>query len=83
MTTIENGGEILDAVIKAIEKAAKIEITEQMYDTNLFSMGLDSIKAIQIVNDLEDTLDIVIDDSNLPKFTTISNIAGFISKMRV
>lgn len=81
MTGRPQDSEILEAVIRAIEKAAGTTITEDMHDTSLFALGLDSIKAIQIVNDLEDSLDIVIDDSNLPKFTTIANIAAFISGM--
>ena len=42
-------------------------------------LGLDSLKAIQVVNQLEDDLDIMIDDVHLQKFTSIDAIASFFS----
>ncbi len=73
--------ELLQLVIDTIFKTTKIIITEKDYDTNLLQLGIDSIKAIQIVNDLEDELDIMIDDSNLKYFVTINAIAEFFDSL--
>lgn len=69
--------ELVQKVVSAIKNVAKIEIPAEKFDENLFSLGLDSIKAIQVVNMLEDDLDIMIDDIHLQKFTSINAIADF------
>jgi acyl carrier protein len=74
--------ELLDKVVAAIHVVTGISIGPDDYGTNLFQMGLDSLKAIQIVNQLEDDLDLMIDDVNLPKFTSIEAIAAFFENMR-
>jgi acyl carrier protein len=82
MTQGKTKDELLQLVIKTISEVAKIEITENQYEENLLTLGVDSIKAIQIVNELEDELDIMIDDSNLKYFNSIQAIADFIENMQ-
>lgn len=69
--------ELITKIVETIAKVAKINITPEKYDVNLFALGLDSIKAIQIVNILEDELDLMIDDNDLPKFTSINAIIEY------
>lgn len=73
---------LIAMIVEAIAKIAKISITPEKYDKNLFALGLDSIKAIQIANRLEDELDLMIDDSDLPKFTSITAIADYFDRLK-
>lgn len=73
--------ETLALVLATIERVGKIKLTEAQYDDNLLRLGIDSIKAIQVINDLEDELDVVIDDSQLRHFTSIRAIAAYIETM--
>ena len=69
--------ELVERVVAAIRTVAGIEIPPEKYGENLFALGLDSLKAIQVVNALEDDLDIMIDDVHLQKFTSINAVADF------
>ncbi|PKL47231.1 MAG: acyl carrier protein [Candidatus Riflebacteria bacterium HGW-Riflebacteria-2] len=68
--------ELIEKIVAAIKKVSGISIAPEKYGDNLFALGLDSIKAIQVVNMLEDELDLMIDDAHLPKFTSINAIAA-------
>jgi acyl carrier protein len=69
--------QLIDLVTETILAVTRLPITPDQYDRNLMELGLDSLKAIQVVNTLEDRLDLMIDDSNLRRFTTINAIADF------
>jgi len=70
-----------ELVTETIFKVAKIRIPPDKFGANLFQLGLDSLKAIQVVSDIEDYLDVMIDDSHLRKFTSIDAIADFFDSL--
>jgi acyl carrier protein len=73
--------ELVAKVVAAIRAVTGMAIGPEQYGTNLFQLGLDSLKAIQVVNLLEDDLDLMIDDVHLGKFTSIDAIAAFFEGM--
>jgi len=73
--------ELVKLVTEAIFATAKITVRPDQYRENLFQLGLDSLKAIQVINTLEDRLDLMIDDSHLRKFTSIEAIADFFESL--
>lgn len=73
--------ELIDIVTDAIFTVAKLKIAPENYAANLFQLGLDSLKAIQVINSIEDRLDIMIDDSQLKRFTSINAIADFFESL--
>lgn len=73
---------LIEKIVAAIKKVSGISIAPEKYGDNLFALGLDSIKAIQVVNMLEDELDLMIDDAHLPKFTSIDAIAAHFDKIK-
>ena len=72
---------LVEMVTEAIFEVAKIRIPPDRYGSNLLQLGLDSLKAIQVLNILEDRLDVMIDDSNLRRFTSIDAIADFFDSL--
>ncbi|MBF0545608.1 MAG: acyl carrier protein [Candidatus Riflebacteria bacterium] len=73
--------ELIKLITETLFTVAKIKISPQQYEQNLFALGLDSLKAIQMLNLLEDRLDIMIDDSNLQTFTSIKAITDFFDSL--
>lgn len=69
--------ELIKKVVEAIRGVSGIQISPDKYGENLFDLGLDSLAAIQVVNQLEDELDIMIDDVHLQKFISIDAITKF------
>lgn len=69
--------QLIALVTETIFEVAKIRIPPDQYGADLFQLGLDSLKAIQVVNNLEDRLDVMIDDSHLRRLTSIHAIAAF------
>ncbi|MBU1109328.1 MAG: acyl carrier protein [Candidatus Riflebacteria bacterium] len=74
--------QLIEKIVAAISKVAKITIPPEKYGENLFQLGMDSIKAIQVVNILEDELDLMVDDAHLPKFTSIDAIAEHFDNLK-
>ncbi|MCK5073905.1 MAG: acyl carrier protein [Bacteriovoracaceae bacterium] len=64
--------ELLEHLISSIKKNAEIVIEEKDFDTDIVELGIDSIFAIEIANDIEEFLDIVIDDRDIGKFRSIN-----------
>ncbi|MFZ2955739.1 MAG: acyl carrier protein [Candidatus Ozemobacteraceae bacterium] len=73
--------ELITLITETLFTVAKIKLSPQQYEENLFSLGLDSLKAIQMLNNLEDRLDVMIDDSNLQTFTSIKAITDFFDSL--
>lgn len=74
--------QLIEKIVAAIKKVTGISIQPEKYGENLFQLGMDSIKAIQVVNLLEDELDLMIDDAHLPRFTSIDAIAEHFDNLR-
>jgi acyl carrier protein len=74
--------DLLEILLKSIKDNTNIEIKQNQYDENLTDLGIDSIFAIEIANDMEDALDIVIDDRDIVKFETINLIVEYFEKFK-
>lgn len=72
---------LVKKVKDAIKRTAGIDIPPEKHGENLFSLGLDSLKAIQIINALEEDLNIMIDDIHIGKMTSIDAIAAFFESL--
>ncbi|MBF0502679.1 MAG: acyl carrier protein [Candidatus Riflebacteria bacterium] len=75
--------ELVAMVVDTFFSVAKIHVSEDRFDENLFHLGLDSLKAIQVINSIEERLDVMIDDSHLRKLTSIRAIADFFEALPV
>lgn len=73
--------ELVTIVLEGIATVTRLRIPPERYGDDLFALGLDSLKAIQVVNFIEDRLDIMIDDSELKRFTSINAIADFFESL--
>lgn len=69
--------ELIQLLVNTIREVAKIDILPDEYGDNLFGLGLDSVKAIEIINRMEDALDCLVDDAHLRRFTSIQAIAEY------
>ena len=61
-------------LLGAVNTHTGITIEKDEFDTNLIDLGIDSVFAIEIANDLESILNIIIDDRDIIHFTTINKI---------
>lgn len=70
---------IKEIVISRLKDQEKIETLT--YETPLLSLGIDSILALSILVEIEETFDVEIDDSdlNMDKIKNISNFAQLIN----
>ena len=73
--------ELVALITETIFAVAKIQVAPHQFEENLFALGLDSLKAIQMLNQLEDRLDLMIDDSQLKTFTSIKAMADFFDSL--
>lgn len=69
--------DLVRLVVDTIRDVTGIEIAPDQHAESLFALGLDSIKAIEIINRMEDALDLLIDDTHLRRFTSIDAIAEY------
>lgn len=69
--------ELIRLVVDTIRDVTGIQIAAHQHGQSLFELGLDSIKAIEIINRMEDALDLLIDDTHLRRFTSIDAIADY------
>ncbi|MBF0410015.1 MAG: acyl carrier protein [Candidatus Riflebacteria bacterium] len=72
---------LIKTVVEAIFSVAKITVPPEKYGESLFKLGLDSLKAIQVINNIEDSLDVMIDDSELKNLVSINAIANFFESL--
>lgn len=73
---------LTDLLAATIRDVAGIAIPKERYGDDLFRLGLDSVKAIEIVNRMEDALDLLVDDADLRKFVSIEAIADHFEGLR-
>ncbi|HLE11296.1 MAG: hypothetical protein A2504_03295 [Bdellovibrionales bacterium RIFOXYD12_FULL_39_22] len=69
--------ELEKELLKSIEKHTQIVIGNNDYSTSLANLGIDSVYAAEVANDMEDLLGIVIDDRDIAKFTSITAILEY------
>jgi acyl carrier protein len=77
-----NENELKTVLLNSIKKHSKIDVPEKDFDTDLTNMGIDSLTAVHIANDMEDALDIVIDDKDIVKFRTVNLILSYFEKQQ-
>ncbi|HOT29278.1 MAG TPA: acyl carrier protein [Candidatus Ozemobacteraceae bacterium] len=73
--------ELVALITETLFDVARIKVAPHQYEENLFALGLDSLKAIQMLNQLEDRLDLMIDDSKLKTFTSIKAMTDFFDSL--
>ncbi len=74
--------ELLKHLLKVIEDSADVKIKKEDYDTPLVELGLDSIYAVEIANEMEDLCDIVIDDREIAGFRSINDILTYFDNLK-
>ena len=69
--------ELLEVLLNSVKEHGEVEIEESNFSTNLVDLGVDSISAVEVANDMEDFLDIEIDDRDIAKFVSIEAIVKY------
>jgi acyl carrier protein len=72
----------LEIVLASIRARAGIELTQDQFDDDLVGLGVDSLAAIDVANDMEEALGIVIDDREIVRFRTVNMIARYFETLR-
>ena len=72
-----NRNELCNHLLESIKKHANVELKNSQYDQNLTELGIDSIKSLDIANDMEDLLDIIIDDKDIIHFRSMNKILDY------
>lgn len=74
--------DLLNHLLSTIEESAELKIEEKDYKTPLVELGLDSIYAVEIANEMEDLCDVVIDDRDIAKFRSIHDILNYFDALQ-
>lgn len=77
-----NKDEILNHIIAFIKKNADVTVEQKDYDSDLTELGVDSIFALELANEMEELLDIVIDDRDIEKLRSINSIMEYFQAIR-
>lgn len=67
----------LENLLQSISQHANVMVQPAQYDEKLNNLGVDSIYAIDVANDMEDMLDIIIDDRDILQFDSVNNIMNY------
>lgn len=65
---------ILDKVVEVIVKTVHCRTEDVMPETELKSLGVDSLKALTVLFELEETFDIEIPNDLIPSIVTVNDI---------
>jgi len=68
-------------LLRILAEQADLELTPERYDADLIALGLDSIVAIDIANELEAALGLVIDDREIYRFRTVNSILAYFERL--
>ncbi|MCK5884314.1 MAG: acyl carrier protein [Bacteriovoracaceae bacterium] len=74
--------ELLEHLLKVIEESAELKMEEKDYGTPLVELGLDSIYAVEIANEMEDMCDVVIEDRDIAAFRSINDIMTYFDNIK-
>jgi len=70
---------MLDQIKSVMAEALNVNEEEINLDSNLKEdLGIDSLDAVELIMELEDTFDLKIDESEANNFVTVKNIVDFI-----
>ncbi len=70
-------------VVGIIEQQACLTLTRELYDADLTGLGIDSLMAIDIANELESALHAVIDDREVLRFRCVNDILDYLARSHV
>jgi acyl carrier protein len=70
-------------VVGIIQQQACLTLTRELYDADLTGLGIDSLMALDIANELEDALDAVIDDREVLRFRCVNDILDYLARAEV
>jgi acyl carrier protein len=73
--------ELIRILLVSIRERTGMEISEDQFDEDLITLGVDSIRAIEIANDMEDALGILIDDREIVGFRTVNVIGDYFERV--
>ena len=65
---------VFDVVAEIIAKTARCKVEDVKPDTELETLGIDSLKAITVLFELEEAFDIEIPNELISSITTVSDI---------
>jgi len=70
---------MLEQIKSVMAEALNVNEEEINLDSNLKEdLGIDSLDAVELIMELEDTFDLKIDESEANNFVTVKNIVDFI-----
>ncbi len=64
-------------LLTIIEKQSNVVIKPEEFTTPLPELGIDSLHAVMIANDLEEIFDVIIDDREIKKFINVNSIVDY------
>jgi 3-hydroxyacyl-[acyl-carrier-protein] dehydratase len=67
-------------VWRYVQEDARQVVDDATPETPLASLGIDSLMMLEVVLDVQDALDVVIEDADLRKMTTIGDVIGFLQE---
>jgi len=70
-------------VWRYINKDAQPVLDQATAETQLASLGIDSLTMMEVVLDVQDALDLVIEDADLRHMRTIGDVIGFLQQRYV
>jgi acyl carrier protein len=73
---------ILDKVAEIIVKIARCNIDDIKPETELLTLGIDSLKAITVLFELEEAFDVEIPNEMIPSIVTVNDIVEKLSDVR-
>ena len=65
---------VLEKVAEIIAKTANCKVEDVQPETELEALGVDSLKAITVIFELEEAFDIEIPNEVIPSIVTVNNI---------
>ena len=71
---------IFNEVAQIIAKIAHCKIEDVKPESELMALGIDSLKAITVLFELEETFDIEIDDESAGEIQTVQDAIDYIDK---
>lgn len=73
--------EIVRGIVwRYVHEDARPKVEKATSETDLVSLGIDSLTMMEIVLDIQDALDLVIEDADLKEMKTIGDVIGFLQK---
>jgi len=73
---------ILDKVTEIIVKTAHCKAEDVRPESELASLGIDSLKAITVIFELEEAFDIEIPNELIPSIVTVNDIVDKVDELR-